>query len=453
MGELLRLRRVVDGVVEQDLLVPLVDGEHPESPRGADRDGGDHGEPRTIECGTRAHRASILTAGLPDRVASAAVSARPPLGYEPGLDGIRAISIAGVVLFHACATSGLNGWFRGGGLGVSVFFTLSGFLITTLLVRDIDVRGGVDLSRFWGRRIRRLAPASLAAVVAVVVVSRTDWLDVHRGGAVAAVWSATNWHVIASGDAQLLRTIVGALGPTWSLAVEEQFYVALAVIAWLAARTARPARNLGIVFAAVVPISIVLANVVSDWSPRLEFGTDVRAAELAIGGLLALAWRRWHEVLSRAVVARVADAVGIASVGGLVVLFLTADYTPPWLLRGGFSAVAVVTACLIVGVLAHGLLAAALSAPPFVGLGRISYSLYLVHWPVILVMTAGRTGLDGWVLVVAKAAVAIVAAVVLHLAVEQPIRARTDLSTRTTVAGWLIASVAVTVLGLALGAA
>src|SRR5205814_449843 len=101
----------------------------------------------------------------------------------------------------------------------------------SLLVRDIDARGHVDLGRFWGRRIRRLAPAALTMIVAVVLVARTDWLDVHRRDVTAAVWSATNWHVIASGSDGLLQTIVGPLGPTWSLAVEEQFYVALAALA------------------------------------------------------------------------------------------------------------------------------------------------------------------------------------------------------------------------------
>ena len=133
-----------------------------------------------------------------------------------------------------------------------------------------------------------------------------------------------------------------------------------------------------------------------------------------------------------------------------MVLFLTADYSPPWLLRGGFTVVALVTSIAIVGVLAHGVLDAALAAPPLVALGRISYSLYLVHWPVILVMTPDRTGLDGWALVAAKSIVAVAIATALHVLVEQPVRARTDVSTRTTVLVWLAASACVTVVGLGL---
>lgn len=366
--------------------------------------------------------------------------------YEPALDGIRAVSIVAVLLFHAGATSGHADAFAGGGLGVSVFFTLSGYLITRLLLADIDVRGSVDLRRFWGRRIRRLAPASLAVVLAVVLVARTAWLDVRAGDAIAAVWSATNWRVIASGGAELLHTIVGPLGPTWSLAVEEQFYVLLAVVVVLASRTRRPERVLAMVFTAVLPLTVLLANTVSDWHPRLEFGTDVRAAELAIGGLLALAHRRLGDRLTST---RGVDAAGWVALCALLALFQTGDYDPPWLLRGGFLVVGVVSATLVTAALGRGTFHRALALRPLVALGRISYSLYLVHWPVVLVMNQDRVGLGGWPLVAVKATVALVLAIVVHLAVEQPVR-RIDAPMGRTVAAWLGASGAVTLAALVL---
>ena len=370
------------------------------------------------------------------------------LRYEPSLDGLRAISVLGVVLFHACATSSRGTWFRGGGLGVSVFFTLSGFLITSLLVGDVDQDGSPDLRRFWGRRIRRLAPAALVVVLCVLLLSTTSWLAVHRSDAVAAIWSFTNWHVIASGDDQLLQTIVGPLGPTWSLAVEEQFYVVLAVLVALAARASRPIRSLTIVFVAMIAMSITLASIVSDWSPRLEFGTDVRAGELAVGGLLAIGVRRWgHRIPDNGRRLDGAAAIGLIA---LVVMFLTADYSPPWLLRGGFTVVAVLSATVIVGALAHGTTASALSSRPLVALGRASYSVYLVHWPVILILTTDRVGLDGWSLVAVKVAAALSVAAVLHLAIEQPTRGVTSLSLTRTLAIWLTCSVAVTLLALAI---
>lgn len=376
----------------------------------------------------------------------AAHTAARPLGYEPALDGLRAVSIVGVLLFHAAATSGHPTTFAGGGLGVSVFFTLSGYLITRLLLADVDARGSVDLRRFWGRRIRRLAPASLAVVVAVLVVGRTSWLDVRAGDAVAAVWSATNWRVIAAGQSELLHTIVGPLGPTWSLAVEEQFYVLLAIVVVLAARAARPDRVLTTVFAAVVPVTLVLANTVSDWHPRLEFGTDVRAAELAIGGLLAVAHRHLGD---RLVAAPAAEPAGWVALGGLLVLFHWGDDEPAWLLRGGFVVVALLSATVVTGALGRGALHRALGVGPLVALGRLSYSLYLVHWPVLLVLNEDRVGVGGWPLVAVKAAASLVLAIALHLAVEQPIR-RLTASTGRTVAVWLGASAAVTVLALVL---
>jgi peptidoglycan/LPS O-acetylase OafA/YrhL len=371
------------------------------------------------------------------------------IAYEPGIDGLRALSIIGVLLFHACATSSLTGWFRGGNLGVSVFFTLSGFLITTLLVTELDRGGRIDLRRFWTRRIRRLVPASLAVVTAVTVLSATSWFDLRRSDALAATWSVTNWHVILGGQERLLQTIVGPLGPTWSLAVEEQFYVLLAIGVWLASRTSRPVRSIAIGASVAVAASLTLANTVSDWAPRLEFGTDVRAAELAVGCLLAIAWRsRREQLTARPSVAAVADAVGGAAVVGLIVLFLTAG-TAPWLLRGGHVLVALVSATAIVGVLAHGRLHRVLALAPLVAIGRWSYALYLVHWPVFLVLTEGRTNFDGVALVAVKLAVAGVLGVALHLLVEQPVR-ELHTSTRTTVVSWLVASVLVSVLAFTL---
>jgi len=253
--------------------------------------------------------------------------------------------------------------------------------------------------------------------------------------------------VIAGGQSELLHTIVGPLGPTWSLAVEEQFYVLLAIVVVLACRAARPERVLAIVFAAVVPVTVLLANVVSDWHPRLEFGTDLRAAELAVGGLLALAHRRLgHRLTSSPVV----DLAGWGALAALLVLFHLGDYDPAWLLRGGFVAVAVLSATVVTAALSHGTLHRVLAAGPLVQLGKLSYSWYLVHWPVLLVLNEDRVGIGGWPLVAVKGAVSLALAAVVHLAIEQPVR-RLQLPTGRTVALWLGASAAVTLLALALG--
>jgi peptidoglycan/LPS O-acetylase OafA/YrhL len=285
-------------------------------------------------------------------------------------------------------------------------------------------------------------------VAAVVLLGRTPLFDVGAREAAATLWSWANWNIVASGDAGLLRTVLGPLGPTWSLAVEEQFYVALAVVVALCTRTRHTRRALAVTFGVVAVASIALAPLVSDWHPRLEFGTDVRAAELAVGGLLALAVSRWGALLRTRT--RSVDVVATLALGVLVVLFLFADYTPPWLLRGGFSGVAVVSSVVIVGALARGGVSRALSAAWLVSIGRWSYSIYLVHWPVFLALSEDRLGFDSRGLVVIKCAAAAAVGVVLHVAVEQPVRRARPTLLVPTVLVWLAASAAVTLLAVAI---
>ena len=364
--------------------------------------------------------------------------------YEPSLDGMRGVCIAAVVAFHSCAQAGLHGWVRGGFTGVSVFFTLSGFLITSLLLRERDSTGHIDLAQFWARRIRRLWPASFAVVLAVVLLSVSGPLTVRSSDAIAATWNVTNWHVIAAGQGRLLQTIVGPLGPTWSLAVEEQFYVVLALLLAVVFLSRNPRRVLAVVAGLGVVVPIVLANVVTDWQPSLEFNTVLRTPELFAGVLLAL----WHT--GRADAPR-RTAQGDAAAGlGLVALlacFLFVDYSPPWLLRGGYTVVAAVTAVTIAGLLQRGAVASALAVAPVRLLGVVSYSLYLVHWPVMSVLTRDRTDLHGLPLVALHVGVALAAAVVLHLAVERPLRRVQTTPARTFVAGGAVAA-GLTVLSL-----
>jgi len=365
--------------------------------------------------------------------------------YEPSLDGMRGVCIAAVVAFHACAQAGLAGWVRGGFIGVSVFFTLSGFLITSLLLRERESSGRIDLGRFWARRIRRLWPASLAVVLAVVLLSARGPLAVRSSDAVAATWSVTNWHVIVAGQGRLLETIVGPLGPTWSLAVEEQFYIVLAVLLAVTFLGRNPRRVLAVVASAGIVVPVVLANVATDWQPSLEFNTVLRAPELFVGVLLAL----WHTGRPaeprRTALGDLAAGLGLVT---MMLLFLFADYSPPWLLRGGYTAVAAVTALTIAGLLQRGRVARVVATTPLRLLGVVSYSLYLVHWPVMSVLTRDRTGMHGVSLVAVHVAVALAVAVALHLAVERPIRRLNASPRRTFVVGGA-AAVGLTVLSMA----
>lgn len=367
--------------------------------------------------------------------------------YEPSLDGMRGVCIVAVVVYHACAVSGLPGWMRGGFIGVSVFFTLSGFLITSLLLREHAASGAVSLRNFWSRRIRRLWPATFAVVLAVVLLSAWGPLSARASDTIATTWSVTNWHVIRSGEEQLLRTIVGPLGPTWSLAVEEQFYIVLALLFVVVSRLRNARTVLAVVATVGVVVPAVLTNVVSDWHPTLEFSTVLRMPELFMGVLLALAHDRIRSDVR--LTARTGDLLAGGGLAVLVALFLFVDYSPPWLLRGGYTAVAVVTAVTIVGLLQRGTVARALGSQPLHWLGTISYSLYLVHWPVYSVLTADRLDFDGVGLAAVILGAAVLVAWGLHVFVERPVRRLSTAPTPTIAAG-LLAGTALTVVSLVL---
>lgn len=380
--------------------------------------------------------------GSPPTATATATSALS--SYEPSLDGMRGVCIAAVVLFHGCAQAGLVGWVRGGFIGVSVFFTLSGFLITSLLLREQSSAGRIRLSQFWARRIRRLWPAAFVVVAAVVGLSISGPLAAQPSDTIAATWNVTNWHVIAAGESKLLQTIVGPLGPTWSLAVEEQFYVVLALLLVVVLRLRRSTMWLSVaaLFGIVVPVA--LSNVVTDWQPSLEFNTVLRMPELFVGVLLAVWHRSGRWQLDNT---RVGDTLAGGGLTVLVGLFLFADYSPPWLLRGGYTLVAIVTALTIVGLLRHGRVAAVLSRKPLRALGVVSYSLYLVHWPTMSVLTQDRTGLDGGALLVVLLVVSVAIAWALHVCVERPVR-RLDTGPLPTIAAGLACAGLLTVVSL-----
>ena len=363
-----------------------------------------------------------------------------PIEYRPALDGLRAWAVVAVVLYHAGATSALPGLAPGGFLGVSVFFTLSGYLITTLLVRRSSDEGGLDVGRFWSRRVRRLVPVSLTVVLAVVLLAPAYWSAMTVGDAAAGIFGYTNWHVIAGGESQLLRTIVGPLGPFWSLAVEEQFYVVLTVAVVLAWRTADPVRTLSVAVGAGWIASLLVQVVGPGPQFRLEFGTDSRGSELLAGCALALfLHRRPGFVVARRPILAVTGPVAFAT---LFVLAATTDYDPPWLLRGGYAAVSVVSAVLVAALLVDGPLTRMLATGATVAVGRLSYSWYVVHWPVILIVGSEVDGLDRWPLVALKVVASLVVAAALHVAVEQPLR-RIEVSRRTVFGAWVVSTVGV----------
>ncbi len=354
-----------------------------------------------------------------------------PLRHVPALDGLRAVAVALVLLFH----SGF-GWMRGGFLGVSVFFTLSGFLITSLLLREWNDRGRIDGRRFWVRRLRRLSPAAWSAIALVIALAALGvWDDGQlrslRGDVPWSLVDLVNWHFVAGGTTY--GAAFGAPSPLehfWSLSVETQFYAALllVVVGTLSLRRGSPRARVRRLTR--VLLGLTVASLVANWwlgagSPdRTYFGTDTRAAEMLFGAVLAcLMLRRLRLPPGRA--RRIVVAGGGVAVVVVVGLSTVATTSSAWLYPWGLLATAVCSTALVTACLQPGGIAAVLAAPPLVLLGRISYGVYVLHWPVFLWLTPRRTGIDGWALFGLRMLVTLPAAYLLYRVVEAAVRART----------------------------
>ncbi|HEY5694479.1 MAG TPA: acyltransferase family protein [Gaiellaceae bacterium] len=354
----------------------------------------------------------------------------PRLEYRPGLDGLRAIAVAGVFLFHARPHADGNPYLPGGFLGVDLFFVLSGYLITSLLLVEWEAGNRIDLRRFWMRRARRLLPALVVVVLAALILASIfarDDLARTRGDAVSSLLYYTNWHLIIANHSYF--TLMGRpslLNHLWSLAVEEQFYVIwpLLLVPGLVLIGRRRLPMLVVVGIAGSALAMwLLYNPHSDPS-RVYYGTDTRAFLLLMGILLALVWP-WIERMRRAL--PVFELLGVAALVGTVLLFLRMQDFDPTLYRGGDLAAAFCFAVLV-GAVAHPEtgLGQALGVAPLRWIGERSYGIYLWHWPVVALM---RPGLDvSWTgpgVVVAQAAIVLAAAALSYRFIEQPIRTRT----------------------------
>ncbi|HEX7951223.1 MAG TPA: acyltransferase family protein [Candidatus Limnocylindrales bacterium] len=342
----------------------------------------------------------------PDAAPTAAVReaterADRPLSHLTGLDGLRAIAVLAVVGYHAGFDVA-----QGGFLGVEVFFVISGYLITALLLAEHRRAGRIDPIRFWVRRGRRLLPALfflLAATLAVAVVVVPGEIARLRPDALAALAYVTNWHLIA-GDRSYFETIgrPSLFMHLWSLAIEEQFYLlwplALSVLL-LAGRRLGLALTMAGAIASAVWMA-VLFHPGSDPS-RLYYGTDTRLTGLLLGAALAFVWvpaaaaagdGRLPRVWTSRRVGRLVDVLGITGLAALAGLFAVADAFAPFLYQGGLALVAIATLAVIAGAVhPRSRLGPLLDAGPMRWIGTRSYGIYLWHWPIF---TLTRPGID-----------------------------------------------------------
>jgi peptidoglycan/LPS O-acetylase OafA/YrhL/lysophospholipase L1-like esterase len=344
--------------------------------------------------------------------------------YEPGLDGLRAVGMCFMLAYHAEFS-----WAKGAFFALSQFFTLSGFLITSILLRQ-HAGGGIRLGPFWTRRYRRLIPASLLTLAGVLLFGATvaNELQVAAlpGQVSAALAQVVNWYFVVTETSYIDQ--FAAPSPVqhfWSLAVEEQFYLVMPVLVFVVLRRTGSLKVIGAVFALGAAISTIwMAHLYSSGSSldRLYYGTDTRAAEMLVGALLAVVLHRfplrpgtWGR--------RVLGAAGIVAFGVSAWCLTSVSLTdgPVW--TGGFMVFALVTAVLIVSILGHsGPVSALYSVGLLAAMGRITYGLYLFHWPIFLWLDEERTGLAQWPLFGVRLAVTFALAVLSYRYFEMPIR-------------------------------
>lgn len=379
--------------------------------------------------------------------AGAERGARRSIPYQPALDGVRALAVIAVLLFHAEVAG-----FDGGYLGVSVFFTLSGFLITSLLAAETESDGHVALGRFYARRARRLLPASILLVALVVVASvLTDWFDAVsdlRAHVIGSLLQVANWVFLANDGSyqDLLQQAAGAASPLehyWSLAIEEQFYwlwpIAFVGI-WRRGRSRRGRiRLLGVItalFFAMAPLTAVVWG-----SDAAYWASPARAGEILAGAFVALA------IMGRTLDPRVAWLAPAALVA-LAVCVVTFPTVGGPAYAGWLPAIGVLSALLLIGLQVESPVRTACSAAPLVWLGKISYGVYLFHWPIFVVMNEERMGIDGVPLLALRLVTTLVVAQLSYLLYEQPIRRSSGLAVRPTMVGAAAATAAV--VGLAI---
>ncbi|MCL1797721.1 MAG: acetyltransferase [Eggerthellaceae bacterium] len=325
--------------------------------------------------------------------------------YIPALDGLRAFAVLSVIVYHF----GFR-WASGGLLGVTIFFVLSGYLITSLLLSEFAQTKTIDLKAFWMRRAKRLFPAIVFLIACTIVLCALfsqNLLTKMRPDIPSALFFYSNWWYIFR-DVSYFETL-GAPSPLthfWSLAIEEQFYLIWPpVLFFLFSKKTRKRTIMRIILVLIIASVVLMAILYSPNADpsRVYYGTDTRAFSLLIGVLLAFVWsgKRRREARHSNPSLRgtiVINTVGIGAFIGLVAMVVFASGFSPLMYRGGILFASLLTAVLIAALIhPKSVIAKAAAIPPLVWIGKCSYGMYLWHYPIILLMTpANFTGERAW---------------------------------------------------------
>jgi peptidoglycan/LPS O-acetylase OafA/YrhL len=346
------------------------------------------------------------------------------LPYNPPLDGVRALAIALVLLYHGGASL-----VPGGFVGVDTFFVLSGFLITSILVREHETTGGIALGSFWARRARRLLPA-LVVMTGVVLLwahffARGDYPDLGAD-ALSVLFYFANWHFSTGASYVNLGSSPSPFLHAWSLAIEEQFYLVWPLLVLGAFKLGLSRAKLFALTLLAAAGSAALMVCLYDPSrdpTALYYNTATRVQALFIGAALAIAIALWAPP-ARRLGARLWSGLAAVGCAGVVVLSATMTIGGTFTFQGGLTLAALFAAALIGGITLAGSspLARCLSLGPVRYVGRISYGLYLWHWPIFVVLDGSRTGLNGLELFTLRLVATFAAAIASFHLIEMPIR-------------------------------
>ena len=349
--------------------------------------------------------------------------------YITGLDGIRAIAVIMVLAYHLKLAL-----FKSGFLGVTVFFVLSGYLITGILISEVEEEGTIDLKNFWLRRIRRLVPAVMSMAVVIIFVSAVVNRIIFTKGCkdfLASVLGFNNWWQIFNKVSYF--EAAGVPSPfthCWSLAIETQFYLIYPLILLgiykLVKSRGEGRANRGLLFAGVTLllalISVILMIVLFDPqqdASRVYYGTDTRAFSLLFGALLAILWE--YRMVPRRLSASVNMVLGSVSFAVLLVMTIAINGSSNFWYRGGQFVGTILTVLVIYTVLGRKTwLSRFLSNPVLKWIGDRSYSIYLWHYPIILLISKGIKA--SWWITLIEIVLSVVLAELSYRFIETPIR-------------------------------
>ncbi len=351
----------------------------------------------------------------------------PTKKHRPALDGVRALAIVLVMTFH-----GLDQQPAGGFYSVDVFFVLSGYLITGLLFQEDRKWGNLDLASFYVRRARRLLPALAAVVIGItlicpLVVDQTAKATMRSDG-LATIFYFANWHFITTDQSYFQQ--FGDPSPyrqMWTLAIEEQFYIVLPVTMLILLRlTRRHRRALAWIFFGMAAASALwMAHLFTPGQDpsRMYYGTDCRAQDLLLGSALAV----WMATANRRRLTRNlrrVNVIGLAACAVMVAFFLFVSDGNLLTYHGGFFLFVLAT-CVVIAVVEldqDGIVATIFGYRPFAWVGKISYGLYLWHWPVFVMVSPQHTDLSGVPLFVVRFALSFALGTTSFYLLEEPIR-------------------------------